>query len=320
MKDSSIQIYQPTISTQERQIIEMVIDALPSKNSRRAYQRHLEEFFFWHQKENRPELNKALINRYLKYLREQTDSKTKKKKYSSATLNQKLSAIRKLASEAEDNNILDSRIANGIRSVKGLSNEKNRLGNWLTQAEAQLWINSPDIKTLKGLRDRALLAVMIGCGLRRAETAMLSLLHLEMRENRWVIVNLIGKRDKMRSVPMADWIKTAVDVWIDSALISDGFIFRGVHKTDKLMGESMTPQAIYKIIKFYAGQLGKNKKIAPHDLRRTFAQLAYHGGSPIDQVQLSLGHSSIQTTENYLGLKQNLKEAPTDLLGLKLEN
>ncbi len=82
----------------------MVLDSLPSENSRRAYRRHLEEFFVWHETECRPELNKALINQYVKTLREQ--------KLSSSTINQKLSAIRKLASEAEDNNLLDSRIAN----------------------------------------------------------------------------------------------------------------------------------------------------------------------------------------------------------------
>lgn len=91
-------------------IINMVIDGLPSENSRRAYQRALEEFFVWHGEQNRPELNKALIQRYVKSLREQ--------KLSSASINQKLSAIRKLATEAEDNNLIDSRLANGIRAVK----------------------------------------------------------------------------------------------------------------------------------------------------------------------------------------------------------
>ncbi len=155
----------------EKKIIAMVIDGLPSENSRRAYQRHLQEFFLWHASENRPELNKALINRYVKALRAQ--------KLSSSTINQKLSAFRKLATEAEDNNLLDSKIANGIRAVKGVPFRGRRTGNWLTKEEAQMWLNAPDIKTLKGVRDRALLAVLIGCGLRRAETAILSVSHIE---------------------------------------------------------------------------------------------------------------------------------------------
>ena len=169
MKSESLVLKQK-ITAQEQKIIEMVIDGLPSENSRRAYQRHLEEFFIWHAEKNRPELNKALINRYIKELRVRG--------LSSANINQKLSAIRKLASEAEDNNLIDSRIANGIRAVKGMPQRGRRTGNWLTKEEAQIWINAPDIKTLKGIRDRAILSVLIGCGLRRAEAAILSVSHM----------------------------------------------------------------------------------------------------------------------------------------------
>ena len=83
------------------------------------------------------------------------------------------------------------------------------------------------------------------------------------------------------------------------------------------MGESITPQAIRDIVVSYAGKL-ENQGIAPHDLRRTFAKLAHKGGSPIDQIQLSLGHDSIQTTEKYLGVEQDLTDAPCDHLGLRI--
>lgn len=295
--------------TQEEKIIEMVADGLPSENSRRAYQRHLKEFFVWHRQENRPELNKALINRYVKNLREQ--------KLSSSSINQKLSAIRKLATEAEDNNLLDSRIANGIRAVKGVPQRGRRTGNWLTKDEAQMWLNAPDVKTLKGTRDRAVLAVLIGCGLRRAEAAILSISHVQQREGRWAIVDIVGKRDKARTVPMPSWTKTAIESWTYSANINEGFIFRRVNKGDNLMGDGITEQAIYNIVAGYAEKL-KNQGIAPHDLRRTFAKLAHKGGSPIDQIQLSLGHDSIQTTEKYLGVEQDLTDAPCDHLGLRL--
>ena len=302
-------IVKPKLNAQERKIIEMVIDGLPSENSRRAYGRHLQEFFVWHASENRPELNKALLNRYVKFLRE--------RKLSSSSINQKLSAIRKLATEAEDNNLIDSRIANGIRAVKGVPQRGRRTGNWLTKDEAQMWLNTPDIKTLKGTRDRAVLAVLIGCGLRRAEAAILSISHIQQREGRWAIVDIIGKRDKMRTVPMPSWAKSAIDAWTYSARIDEGFIFRRVNKGDNLMGNGITEQAIYNVVAGYAEQL-KSKGIAPHDLRRTFAQLAHKGGSPIDQIQLSLGHDSINTTEKYLGVEQDLTDAPCDHLGLRL--
>ena len=308
MENSIIQI-KPKLSSSEEKIIEMVVDSLPSENSRRAYQRHLEEFFVWHNEENRPELNKALINKYVKDLRT--------RKLSSANINQKLSAIRKLASEAEDNNLIDSRIANGIRAVKGIPKRGTRTGNWLTREEAQMWLDAPDVKTLKGVRDRAILAVLIGCGLRRAEAAILSASHIQQREARWAIVDIVGKRDKVRTVPMPSWAKAAIDSWVYAARIEDGFIFRRVNKGDNLMGNNITEQAVYNVVVSYAEKL-KKEGIAPHDLRRTFAKLAHKGGSPIDQIQLSLGHDSIQTTEKYLGVEQDLTDAPCDHLGLRI--
>jgi site-specific recombinase XerD len=307
--ENSVALVKAKLSPAEKKIIEMVLDALPAENSRRAYRRHLEQFFVWHASEDRPELNKALINRYVKSLREQ--------KLSSSTINQKLSAIRKLASEAEDNNLIDSKIANGIRAVKGLPFRGRRTGNWLTKEEAQMWLNAPDTKTLKGVRDRAVLAVLIGCGLRRAEAAILSVSHIEQREGRWVIVDIVGKRDKMRTVPMPSWAKGAIDSWTYAAKIESGFIFRRVNKGGNVMGEGFTDQAIYDIITNY-GEILEKQGIAPHDLRRTFAKLAHKGGSPIDQIQLSLGHDSIQTTEKYLGVEQDLTDAPCDHLGLRI--
>ncbi|MGC2239195.1 MAG: tyrosine-type recombinase/integrase [Pyrinomonadaceae bacterium] len=309
--ENSAALVKPKLNSSERKIINLVVDGLPSENSRRAYQRHLEEFFVWHAGQNRPELNKALIQRYVKTLREQ--------KLSSANINQKLSAIRKLATEAEDNALIDSRLANGIRAVKGMPFRGRRTGNWLTKDEAQMWLECPDIKTLKGVRDRALLAVLIGCGLRRAEAAILSISHIEQREGRWAIVDIVGKRDKVRTVPMPSWAKSAIDAWTRVAHIGEGFVFRRVNKGDNLMGDKITEQAIYNIVLSYAEKL-KNKGIAPHDLRRTFAKLAHKGGSPIDQIQLSLGHDSIQTTEKYLGVEQDLTDAPCDHLGLRLSN
>jgi site-specific recombinase XerD len=307
--EHTLALVKPKLTAAEKKIIAMVIDGLPSENSRRAYRRHLEEFFAWHAGENRPELNKALINRYVKSLRA--------RKLSSSTINQKLSSIRKLATEAEDNNLIDSRIANGVRAVKGVPFRGRRTGNWLTREEAQKWLNAPDTKTLKGVRDRALLAVLIGCGLRRAEAAILSYSHIEQREGRWAIVDIVGKRDKMRTVPMPSWAKACVEAWKTVAHLEEGFVFRRVNKGDNLMGESITPQAIRDIVAGYALKL-ENQGIAPHDLRRTFAKLAHKGGSPIDQIQLSLGHDSIQTTEKYLGVEQDLTDAPCDHLGLRI--
>jgi integrase len=234
-----------------------------------------------------------------------------------SSVNQRLSAIRRLATEAEDNGLLDPQVANGIRAVKGARREGRRTGNWLTRDEAQQWLNAPDTRTRKGKRDRALLAVLIGCGLRRAEAAALSFEHVQQRDGRWVLVDLVGKRDKVRSVPMPGWAKAAIDAWSEASGVRDGLVFRAVNKGDRVVGGGVTAQAIYNTIVGYAEELEKNG-VAPHDLRRTFAKLAHKGGAPIDQIQLSLGHESIQTTEEYLGVEQDLTDAPCDHLGLRL--
>jgi site-specific recombinase XerD len=294
----------------ETQAIRMVLDGLPSDHSRRAYERALSDFFMWHRGVGRPQLSKAVVQRYAAELRDAG--------MAPSSVNQRLSAIRKLAAEAADNGALDPQVANGIRAVKGARSEGRRTGNWLTREEAQEWLGAPDARTMRGRRDRALLAVLIGCGLRRSEAAGLTFEHVQQRDGRWVLVDLIGKRDKIRSVPMPNWAKAAIDEWRAASGVSEGLVFRAVNKGDRVVGDGITPQAIYNIIVGYAGEL-KKKGVAPHDLRRTFAKLAHKGGAAIDQIQLSLGHESIQTTEDYLGVEQDLTDAPCDHLGLKLE-
>ncbi len=290
-------------------VIQMVLDSLDSAHSKRAYERHLREFIRWHNESGETAINKAIVQRYAALLRDAG--------VSAASVNQKLSAIRKLALEAADNGALDSQIANGINAVKGVPQEGIRTGNWLTKHEAQKMLNAPASDTLKGLRDRAILGVLIGCGLRRAETANLRFDHVQQRDGRWVLVDLIGKRNKVRSVPMPSWAKAAIDAYASLAGMSEGRVFRSINKGGRMTGDGMTEQAIYNMVTEYARTMGQGE-IAPHDLRRTFAKLAHKGGSALDQIQLSLGHSSIQTTERYLGVEQDLTDAPCDHLGLRL--
>ena len=154
----------------------------------------------------------------------------------------------------------------------------------------------------------------IGCGLRRGEIAALELSHLRLRDERWVIGDLVGKHGRIRTVPIPAWVKKLLDVWLQAANIASGRVFRPVNKADALNGEKMTSQAIYEVIKTYGCRL--SFAIAPHDMRRTFAKLAHAGGAPVEQIQYSLGHGSLTTTERYLGLKQNLKDAPGDRIQL----
>ncbi len=161
-----------------------------------------------------------------------------------------------------------------------------------------------------------MLALLVGCGLRRSELAELVADRIQRREGRWVIVDIQGKGNRVRSVPMPAWAKVLVDGWTAPAAITEGRLFRAISQKGQV-GEALTAQAVYLIVKGYAEELGI--AVAPHDLRRTFAKLAHRGRSPVEQIQLSLGHESILTTERYLGVRQSLTDAPCDHLGIELE-
>jgi integrase len=109
------------------------------------------------------------------------------------TINGRLAAVRRLAYEAADAGFLSPELAAGIRRVKGVKKLGVRLGNWLTAEEARRFWQAPDPNTLKGKRARAILAVLLGCGLRRRELADLDFVHLQQREEHWAIVDLVGK-------------------------------------------------------------------------------------------------------------------------------
>ncbi|MCY4586580.1 MAG: tyrosine-type recombinase/integrase, partial [Bryobacterales bacterium] len=107
------------------------------------------------------------------------------------------------------------------------------------------------------------------------------------------------KHGRVRTVPMPSWAKTALDGWATAAGISSGAVLRRVDKGGRVGSGSITAQAVFETVVGYARKAGLGK-ITPHDLRRTFAKLAHLGRAPLEQIQISLGHASIQTTERYL--------------------
>ena len=289
-----------------RPIMDLVLDGLTSEHSRRAYKRSLLDFIAWRETQGNPPLIKATVNRYKVEVLEAAG-------LAPSTINQRLSAIRKLATEAADNDIMPQEQANGINKIKGVKSAGTRLGNWLDREAAQAALDLPDTTTLKGLRDRAILAVLLGAGLRRTEAADLTFDQVQMREARWVIVDLTGKGNRVRSIPIAAWVKVALDGWAEAAGIDSGKVFRPMNRWGDLDGDQVTSQLIYRVAAEYVPD-----NVAAHDLRRTFAKLAHIGGAPVEQIQLTLGHASLKTTEIYLGIEQDLTDAPSDKLGLRL--
>ena len=271
---------------------------LASVHSRRAYAHALDGFFLWL---GEMPLNRSALLRY----------RTTLDRLSPSSINLHLAVIRKLAVEALDRGILAPEVAAGIRNIRGARQQGTRTGNWLTIDQARELIQAPGESTLKGKRDRALLGLLVACGLRRSEASGLAVESLQQREGRWVIVDLKGKGNRLRTVPIPGWLKVTIDQWTEAAGIHQGRLFRSINKAGIVWDEGLTEKVVWSVVREYAASL------APHDLRRTCAKLCRVAGGELEQIQLLLGHASIQTTERYLGSRQELAQAVNDHLGLE---
>lgn len=314
-------------------LIDLVTQSVDSPHSKRAYSRALVDFLSWYEGNGRSGFSKATIQAYRERLLQTGKSRS--------SINQALSAIRKLAAEASDNGLLPPDLAAGVERVKGVKQEGVRAGNWLTKEEAEKLINTPilrwqrqEIPRLKAIRDQAILSLLIGTGLRRAEAAGLGWEQIQQRDGRWAIIDLTGKRQRVRSIGLSPWVKVALDQWGKAAGVSRGRVFCALNKDGQLAGAvrskgghltdgHLTPQAIYNIVAEhvtaagFVSQLGE-ATLAAHDLRRTAAALALKGGADLRQIQQMLGHASITTTERYLEPMRSLQVTAGDFIQMEL--
>ena len=289
----------------------LVLDSVASPITRRVYNMALDEFMAWFQQAPRSGFSKATVHAWRVSL--------EARGLGSSSISIRLSAIRKLATEAADNGLLAPELAAGIIRVKGVKATGVRVGNWMSLQQAQDLLSAPDTTTMKGQRDRAMLALLLGCGLRRSEIATLTFAHIQSRDGRWCIVDLVGKHGRVRTTPVPTWVKVAVDAWTLAAGIGDGRIFLPVNRGDRVAGERMGEKVVWQMLQEYAKAVGLTG-IAPHDLRRTCAKLCRSAGGELEQIQMLLGHGSVQTTERYLGTKQDLVYAPNDAIKLRVES
>ena len=289
-----------------------VLNSLTSVSSQRSYDHAIREFIDWYCSEPRLAFNKTVVTRYRISL-EQAH-------YAPSTINLRLAAIRRLAYEAADCGLLSPDLAAGVRRVKGAKKLGVRIGNWLTAEQGRRLLETMRQQTLQiqNKRNYAIVAVLLGCGLRRAELADLTVGDLEQREEHWIIADLVGKGGHVRTVPVPGWVKLAIDTWTSAAAITSGKIFRSVNKAGRIWGDGFSPKVIWGVVKRAASACGL-QGMAPHDMRRTCARLCHEAGGELEQIQFLLGHVSVQTTERYLGCKQRLRQAVNDHIGLEPE-
>jgi site-specific recombinase XerD len=286
-----------------------VLNSLAAASSQESYGHAIDEFTSWYCSEPRLAFNRTVVLRYRFFLEQ--------KQLAPPTINVRLAAVRRLAYEAADAGLLSPELAAGIRRVKGAKRLGTRVGNWLTLDQARALVQQQDIpEDLRAKRNRAILSLLLGCGLRRAELVGLRMEDFQLREDHWIVADLVGKAKHVRTIPVPMWVKKAVDEWTRAAEIHTGFVFRKVNSLNKVWGERLSSKAIWHIVKKAAKRAGIDR-LAPHDLRRSCAKFCHMAGGELEQIQFLLGHVSIQTTEQYLGCKQKLRNAVNDNLGFE---
>ncbi len=285
----------------QQRLRQMVLDTLPSPNSRRNYGKALDDLFAF--SVGRP-LTRELLMEYRASI----------ENLSASTINVRLSAVRKMVTEARRAGMLGAEEAANLTDVPNIRQKGTRMGNWLTKEQAKELLAIPDRQTLKGKRDYVILALLVGCALRRQELASLDVETIQLREGRWVLADLEGKGRRIRTVAVPVWVKHGINAWQAAAGIEDGPLLRSIAKGGKL-GKSLSDWAVWSVVEQSAKQIGI-ERFGAHDLRRTCAKLCRKGGGDLEQIKFLLGHSSIQTTERYLGSEQEIAVAVNDGLGL----
>jgi integrase len=211
-----------------------VLNTLTSKSGQRSYDRAITDFVDWYCSEPRLAFNRTVVLRYRIFLEQ--------KQYAATTINLRLAAVRRVAFEAADSGLLSPELAAGIRRVKGVRRIGVRVGNWLTAEQAKKLLAVADRGSLRGKRDHAMIAMLVGCGLRRGELLVLRVDSIQSRDEHWVIADLLGKAGHIRTVPIPSWVKAAIDERKEAGCITEGALFRSINKTGRVWGTGMTPR------------------------------------------------------------------------------
>jgi integrase len=237
----------------------VVLSSLSSPSSRRNYKFAMEQFITWYCSEPRLALNRTVVLRFRLYLESLG--------LAAGTINQRLAAVRRLAYEAADSGLLSPELAAGIRRVKGVKQLGVRAGNWLNLEQARALLEKSDGDSLRSSRDLAMIAIQLGCGLRRAELSSLRKEDIQVRQGHWAIVDLVGKGGHIRTVPMPIWVKNAVDRWMLAGKVTEGRLFRAVSRHGSTWGRGVSESVVWYVVRDCARRLELDH-LAPHDLRR----------------------------------------------------
>lgn len=279
-------------TAQKEAFIKAVQDTVTSVHSKRAYKTAINGFLD-HLATNRLPFNSLSVRSFLATLSNK----------SAATRNQKLAAIKKAARLANEMTLIDWSSYQQIKDTEQAKNQGQRVGNWLSLNEVKKLLKVKDKTANRGarqaevslVRDRALIALAVGTGLRREELAGLCWEQVVKRGRVLWINNVRGKGNKLRSVPVQRFAVKHLNKW--RAISDEGYVLKGVKRNGSLT-DKMSSQSIRDLVSKYGKLL--DVELAPHDLRRTYAALLDESSTPVREIQTLLGHASMVTTERYL--------------------
>lgn len=201
----------------------------------------------------------------------------------------------------------------GAIHVKAATGQKAH--TWLTSKQVKRLVDAaPD--TVAGKRDKLALSLLVGAGLRRDEATRLTFEQVKFQPVKGkirTVLQIHGKGEKDRVIPISDRLAALLDEWATNTG-GKGLILRSVGRRGDV-GDSISDIALFKIVRKYGGLISK-PDLAPHDLRRTYAQIGYESGVPITQISKLLGHATIATTQRYLNLDLDLETTISDFVPL----
>src|SRR5437016_12431893 len=218
-----------------------VLASLRSPESQRSYRRSIEDFVCWYCSEPRLSFSKTVVTWYRLHLEDTLLAPGRN--------NVRLAAVRRLAYEAADAGLLSPELAAGISRVKGVKQLGHRSGNWLSLDQSSQVLNHACGDSLRAKRDYAMLAMLLGCGLRRSELASLETDEVQTRQSHWAIVDLIDQGGHISTVPIPQCTKHALDLWTSAAEITDGRIFRAVSKRGKVWGKGISQNVVWYVVR-----------------------------------------------------------------------
>jgi len=284
-----------------------LLSAVKNVNTRAVYRTGIESFLNWWEKAGTGFLNRDLVQAHLWNL---ADSGL-----SANTINQRLTAVRRFAGLAVNAGLIDLSTAADIARVSSIRRSTKPHQLTLVVAQSEALVNAPSPLTTKGTRDRALLAMLIGCGLRRSELVNLRVENVLTQGHQWHLAGVVGPRGRVRSVAVPGWVKEALNTWLQRARFSRGPLFRPIDREGAIRDRVMSPQTVRAVVAEYARLIGL--EATPEDLRRTCARLCRDQGGELHQIQMMLGHASIESTERLLGRHEVAGQAPNMLVRMK---